>query len=452
MKIPSLLLYIILISCVSVSALDKGFKGDWNGQLKIGISQLRLAFHLTPTGGTMDSPDQQAYGITIDSAIIKGNEVTLTMVKLGVQYRGVIEGDTIIRGNFTQRGVSFPLSLKRGVFIRNRPQTPQSPFDYHVENVEFTGGDAAVKLAGTLTIPNDVKNPKCVILLSGSGAQDRDETIMEHKPFLVLADYLTRGGVAVLRFDDRGVGGSTGDFTKATIDDFKRDALAALNYVSARKDIGNKVGFVGHSEGGLVATLAAADEPKNVSFIVSMAGVMVRMDSILIKQNYAIMKASGGVLALSAASYADALKTVYALRERHTIEFINENLDSLRTNILEPKLAKLIDPLKKNVIAVFTMSSVAFNAMIASDPTTALKSLRCEILALNGDKDIQVDADMNLGAVKTLQPNATIKKYEGLNHLFQNCDTGEIHEYSKIEETIAPIVLEDILQWIIKVK
>ena len=277
-------------------------EGVWEGPLKVGPVELLLAFHLSSDKdgawkASMDSIDQGAIGIPCDSVKVDGKKVTIELGKLKAQFEGTSStSNTVLKGTFTQRGMKFPLSLNRveKASTRKRPQTPKKPYPYGAEEVVFENPKAGIKLAGTLTMPKEGGPFPAVVLVTGSGPQDRDETLLGHKPFLVLADHLTRKGIAVLRFDDRGVGKSKGDFNKATSADFATDAFAAMEYLANRKEIDSKrIGLAGHSEGGLIAPMVAAEHPDKTAFIVMLAGTGAKGDAIIERQTQEIGKASG---------------------------------------------------------------------------------------------------------------------------------------------------------------
>jgi pimeloyl-ACP methyl ester carboxylesterase len=282
-------------------AAQDGWADDWSGTLAAGGAQLRLVLHLAPGGtgasglaATLDSPDQGAFGIPATDVATAGDSLTVTFANIGGGYVGArnAAGDTL-SGTWSQGGQAFPLVLTRGPGEQvNRPQEPEPPFPYVSEDVTFASSDGRVVLAGTLTLPDGAGPHPAAVLVSGSGPQNRDEEVFGHRPFLVLADYLARRGVAVLRYDDRGFGESTGDFTTATSENFARDAEAGLRYLLTRNEINPAaLGIIGHSEGGLVAQVVAS-RSSNVAWIVMLAGPGVRGDSLLVMQADAINRAA----------------------------------------------------------------------------------------------------------------------------------------------------------------
>lgn len=338
----------------------------------------------------------------------------------------------------------------------NRPQTPEPPFQYIVEEVSFLNVSDSVKLAGTLTYPKAGTDFPAVILITGSGPQDRNEEIFGHKPFWVLADYLTNQGIAVLRYDDRGVGESTGDFSNATTVDFAKDVVAAVNFLKTRKEINTKkIGLIGHSEGGVIGPMVAS-ENKDVAFVVAMAGVMIPGSELMIRQKEMQLRAMGssevyiskelefdtGLLSIITKSATDSLKNNLG---KYTNDYFKKN----------PKFASehgMTEEYYKTII-VSTYSSPWLSNFIKYDPKNSLENLDCPLFAINGEKDLQVPAPENLGALQNIldkdsSKQFTLKSYPNLNHLFQECKTGMVQEYGQIEQTISPQVLEDISGWI----
>lgn len=339
----------------------------------------------------------------------------------------------------------------------NRPQTPEAPFEYTIEEVTFTNVQDSVTLEGTLTFPKTGSDFTSVILITGSGPQDRNEEIFEHKPFWVLADYLTNHGIAVLRYDDRGFGESTGDFSKATSVDFAKDVTAAIEFLKTRKEINTKkIGLIGHSEGGVIGPLVAS-ENNDVAFVVAMAGVMIPGSELMLRQKEKQLQAMGsseefisnelafdaGIMKIITTSEADSLKHNL---EKYTSDYFVKN----------PKFASehgMTEAYYKKII-VDSYSSPWISTFIKYDPKNSLENLDCPLFALNGENDLQVPATENLSALQSIMnsdtsKNFTLKAYPQLNHLFQECKTGTLQEYARIEQTISPEVLKDIADWII---
>ncbi|MFD1615374.1 alpha/beta hydrolase family protein [Gelatiniphilus marinus] len=341
----------------------------------------------------------------------------------------------------------------------NRPQTPKTPFNYTSEELFFINHNAdSIKLAGTITLPKDIKNPPVVILISGSGPQNRNEEIMGHKPFLVLSDYLSNNGIAVLRYDDRGIGKSEGDFNSATTFDFATDVDAAIEYLKTRKDIDDaKIGLIGHSEGGLIAPIVASQN-KDVAFIVSLAGTGIVGSEVILTQSWEIAKQMGAPEATL--KFNDTIsKMAYNVIETETDSTqiklkIKSKLNAYKEdNASSPYAFYINDQLidKFNSLA----SNKWLTTFIKTNPQDYYAKTNCPVLALNGSKDLQVLPKLNLNGIeqalkKANNKDVTIKELEGLNHLFQTSETGNPSEYIKIEETFSPIALEIIKDWILK--
>ena len=438
--------------------------GQWKGVLSIQGTNLRIVFHIQKTENgyksTMDSPDQGATGLPVTTTEFDGSKVSLAASNLGLLYEGEFKTDSIV-GVLKQSGMSFPMTLKKTseeIKPLNRPQEPKPPFPYRSEDLTFENKAAGVTLSGTLTMPATGNNFTAVILITGSGAQDRNEEIMGHKPFLVIADYLTRRGIAVLRYDDRGFAQSTGNFATATSADFAADAESAIAYLKTRKEINpNKIGLMGHSEGGMIAPMIAA-RSNDVGFIVMLAGPGLRGDVLLLLQEEAAYKLSG----LSEEKVSELLKINAKIFDRivSTNEFvlpqeISDFMKTLKDDIEDVKIEGMT---ADQYIQQFSVS-IAYPWMqyfLRYDPAPALERVKCPVLAVIGSKDFQVPAKENLDAISAAlkkggNQKATVKEYPGLNHLFQECTTGSLAEYASIEQTFSPEVLKDLGDWILKI-
>lgn len=369
------------------------------------------------------------------------------------------------QGELNQNGQSFPLKLRRlapGEAPEagpKRPQEPKPPFPYAVREASFTSPVDGVALAGTLTAPADGGRHPAVVLLTGSGAQDRDESIMGHKPFLVLADHLTRNGVVVLRYDDRGVGGSGGRLDTTSHTTQQRDASAALTWLQGQPEVDPaRVGLIGHSEGANMAILTAAAD-KRVAFIVLLAGMGVSGKEILPMQMAALLRAAGaaedalpGLVALEHKLIAAVMKKApRAEQEALARELTRRQLEQSKPPT--PITPEQLETLVKTSLAA--LETEAFASLLRHDPRPILRKLRKPpVLALNGSLDLQVPAAENLGEIeKALRaaknPDVTVQQLPGLNHLFQRAQTGQVEEYSKIEETLAPVLLQTVTDWIL---
>ena len=422
------------------------YVGSWVGTLNMGM-ELRIVFNIEMNqgktltySGTMDSPDQGVNGIPCTTVEVKDSVLSID-ISGQIAYHGRYNEETgKIEGTFEQNGMSFPLELSKVKAEKagnNRPQTPQPPFPYDEEEVTFTHD--GVTLAGTFTKPAKGAKHPAVVLVTGSGPQDRNETIMEHKPFLLIADYLTRQGIAVLRYDDRGVGRSSIATGYETTIDLAQDAIAAVRYLRSRDDINaSKVGIIGHSEGGLIAMINAAEYPKEVSFIVSLAGPALKGKDLMIAQNLMIVESQG-------------IEPTAQLKEEITSIFtaIDESKDLAS---LRAELQAMLGSNPQYSRQIPTLTSPAYVAMIKMDPTPYLKKIKCPMLALNGDWDSQVAATENLAIIKQHVKRAEVKRYERLNHLFQTCENRtQSMAFGQITETMAPQVLADLAAWLLRV-
>ncbi|HLP05917.1 MAG TPA: alpha/beta fold hydrolase [Paludibacter sp.] len=438
--------------------------GDWNGALQVQKMQIRIIFHISKTetgyAGTMDSPDQGAKGIALSNVTFSGKQLTLQLLPLKIEYTGTMDSLGNINGNFAQGGQSLPLVLSRATVekvVMKRPQEPVKPYPYISEEVVFENPKANITLAGTLTLPSAKGKFPTVVLVSGSGPQNRDEELMGHKPFLVLADYLTRNGIAVLRYDDRGTFASKGDFSKATSFDFATDAQAAVNFLKTHKNIDpGKIGIIGHSEGGLIAPLVA-DSDKNVSFIVLLAGPGLQGSEILMLQQQLIGRASG-MEEKKIQQTAKINKAIFDLINRSDANAALENdLKNLLMKTMEdnPEMEipkgmtanQLVEQQLTQINTPWVLNFIRYN------PAPALQKVKCPVLALIGEKDLQVPAKENLPVIEAAlkkggNKNFMVKELPGLNHLFQECKTGAPAEYIDIEQTISPVALETMANWI----
>jgi pimeloyl-ACP methyl ester carboxylesterase len=435
--------------------------GAWLGPLKVGPIELRLVLKISvddagKMSAKLDSIDQGAKDIPVDAITLVDGTLTAESKLIKGKFVAKIDAEKqALVGTWTQGPVSLPLTLKKteGDFQLKRPQEPKPPFPYRTIEVQFDNSTDLVKLAGSLTVPEGAGPFPAVVLITGSGPQDRDEFLLGHRPFLVLADHLTRRGIAVLRYDDRGVGKSTGNFATSTTHEFKRDAAAALAYLRTRAEIDpRRIGLCGHSEGGLIAPMVASETP-DVAFIVLMAGSGVTGEEILYRQG-ALVAGSMGADEAALARILEGQKKLFAEMKQdpqgtHLAETLKELVDGIESE-QERKVAE--QTLKGQTEAI---NSPWFRTFLVLDPRIALKQVACPILAINGEKDVQVDPAQNLPEIAAaLQAggnrDVTIRELPGLNHLFQTCQTGAVSEYGQIEETIAPAALDAISDWIVE--
>jgi len=445
-------------------AFGQDITGQWNGILKVQGMQLRIVFNITKTENgftsTMDSPDQNAKGIPVTSASFENQTLKLVVSNIGVEYEGILGKDNIVTGNFRQSGMTIPLNLSKEIAEKGklvRPQDPVKPYPYYEEEITFRNAKADVTLAGTLTLPKKDSVFPVVILISGSGPQNRNEELLGHKPFLILSDYLTRNGIAVLRYDDRGTSASTGDFKTATSVDFASDVEAGIAYLKTRKEINQKkIGLMGHSEGGIIAPMVASHS-KDISFIVLLAGTGIPGDQLLLLQQELIGKATG----LGEADLKKAKNINLGAYDLVVKSKSNDQLKIDLTNYIKKSLAENGNAFKPEDMSeddfvklqVNQMASPWMQFFIQYDPAIALNKVKCPVLAINGEKDLQVPPKENLEAIKKALTKGGNKKVTtielpNLNHLFQECKTGSPSEYATIEQTFSPVALAEILKWI----
>lgn len=431
----------------SSTSVAHAIDGVWTGDLKTGMTKLPLVFNFSESADgkttcTLDSPAQGATGIPTDVILCTPDSISLKCSIIGAEYRGRISAGEI-NGILTQRGYRFPLRLTQEDQETLRPQTPRPPYPYTVSDTTFTAPDGAI-LSATLTIPEtkaDSRTP-AIVMVSGSGPQNRDEELFGHKPFAVIADYLARHGIASLRYDDRGTGKSTGDFTRATTYTFIDDARSGIEFLRTIPGIG-KAGILGHSEGGTIAFLLAAQGVPD--FIISLAGMTVSGKETLLWQNSLGLDKSG----INGKDKENSLLLIGRMfdimhdqRLSGTISPID--IDSLQTElgITVPEfLAATLKTSQKN-------RSIWLDTFIGLNPGDTIADIRCPVIAFNGDKDTQVDADSNLSVIERHLPTARIHRMPSLNHLLQHAQTGEPSEYAQIRETISQEVLDAIVSFI----
>lgn len=412
---------------------DRLPEGTWSGELEVRGVKLPLVFHFTPEGCTMDSPMQGAKGIKAEISQGEDGSITINVPSIGAKFEGIMVLK-MLTGRFYQGGMGLPLTLKPGDFAPKRPQTPTPPYPYDTEEVSILCPDG-YKLHGTLTRPKDCsRKTTAVVLITGSGIQDRDETLFEHKPFAVIADALTRAGIATLRCDDRGFDDKQPRDPGLTTEHFRKDAETQLDFMRQCFD---HVGILGHSEGGTIGLMLAAEA--KTDFVVSMAGMAVSGKETLIAQNQKWL-ADAGMPEGTKAQYLEALNNIFdQIADGKTAEQIN--LDGVSPEI-RTEIAQALPQL----------ASPYFRHFITLDPRQHLESVTCPVLALGGKRDIQVNWQTNLSALEEGLANSRhdIVSFEGLNHLFQHCTTGAVAEYGEIEETISDEVLRKIVDWIIQ--
>lgn len=462
-------LSIVLSLCMAFAILPQNNfdpVGIWQGKININPAmQLSIVLHVDKSSdGTysakMDSPDQSAYGIKVDKINTTQDSLHFTVLAIGGNYHAGYNKDSLrLIGKWSQGVYSFPLNLKKTEKVEEvkRPQLPVKPYPYNDEEVIFENKIDSIKLGGSFTFPKEGKNFPAVVLITGSGWEDRDETIFNHKPFLVIADYLTREGFAVLRFDDRGGGTSTGNVKDATTLDFVKDVSAAVAYLKSRKEVDqNKIGLIGHSEGGMIAPIVAT-ERKDIAFIILLAGPGLTGEEILIRQTELISKAEG-IPDQEIEKNMKLSKSVYTeIRNSKNSDEANERVTKLLQKYVETlsesEKTELGDTKAFIERQTKTVASPWFTYFLKYDPVPTLEKVTCPVLALNGEKDLQVPAKEDLAAIEKALKKGKNKNYKtallpGLNHLFQTAKTGSPNEYGKIEETFSPIVLKAMSDWL----
>ena len=454
---------LLLFIFMPFSLLAQDITGQWHGVLNVPGVKLRVVFNIMKTdngyNSTMDSPDQGVQGIPVTTTSFENSKLSLQIPGAGIEYTGEFK-DSIIIGIFKQRGQSFPMNFSREEVKKVsiiKEQEPVKPLPYISEDIHFVNTKANIALAGTFTFPKNGTKFPAVILISGSGPQNRDEEILGHKPFLVLSDHLTRNGIAVLRYDDRGTSESKGDFKSSTTIDFASDVESAIEYLKSRQEIDwQKIGLIGHSEGGMIAPIVAG-KSRDIKFIVLLAAPGIPGDQLLLLQQQLIGKASG-------ASEEQLKKTISVnkpafdiVKKATNTEILKSDLrtymhQTLKDNRIPNKSSDLKEENFIN-LQVEQLSSPWMQYFIKYDPAKYLEKVRCPVLAINGSKDLQVPSKINLQAIKEAlktggNDKVSIVELENLNHLFQESITGLPDEYSKLEQTFSPIALREILNWI----
>ena len=455
---------ILLIILAITSALSQDISGDWSGETKRGDKLITFVFKITQENSkysaTMNVPTFRISGIKPSATTFTKGQLIIDGSNVGMSYVGVYNNEAQqFEGSYKEGGVELVLNLKKGavkIVDSRRPQEPVKPYPYYEEEVVFKNTEANISLAGTLTLPNKNGIFPVVILISGSGPQDRDESFMGHKPFLVLADDLTKEGIGVLRFDDRGHGESTGDFGNATTEDFSKDVLSAIAYLKTRNDVDlKKIGLIGHSEGGIIAPLAA-NKSKDVAFMVLLAstGISGTELSVMqsktlrqfpVKDEVAYEKNTRKAIAIVTSNKSDT--EIKKELSAHYNDFLRPILTSL--NVPDEKINLFIDSQLKTSLKPWSRYFLQYN------PADEIEKLQIPVLSLNGSKDTQVNAKINQEGIRNALIKGGNKDYkiielENLNHFFQECETGTMDEYRKIEQTFSPTALKEISNWILK--
>lgn len=464
-----LLAKVLIIISTYCFAQSKNATGIWFGTLNVGV-KLRLVFQIKneTSGGysaTMESPDQGAKGIPVSSVTTTDDSLHVEVNIIKGRFDGKFANDTTVIGSWSQGAVKAPLTIVKTYQIAalNRPQTPKPPFSYSSDDVEYSNADKSVHFAGTFTYPSSGGPFPTAILISGSGQQDRDETLFEHKPFAVIADYLTKKGFAILRVDDRGTGKTTGEVMNATSADFAKDVEAGLTFLQSRPQTDPKrIGLIGHSEGGLIAALVASKR-KDIDFMVLLAGPGIKGAELLAGQAEAIYK-SVGVSPATVGLYIPLYKSLLSIAaaEPDTATAFKKSwlaFENWKRNVAEAQRSELgfandsISAIQvRSVIKAVSMPWTKY--FLNSDPARLLEMTNAKVLALNGEKDLQVIAEPNLkGIIVALQKSKSVhdvKTLAGLNHLFQKCVRCTVDEYGELEQTISPDALDAMGEWLEK--
>lgn len=439
-----------IVMLLTITAHSQDFTGLWYAQPNVKTARLRLALDIEPSDSEgkydikLQSTDQSKEWFSVDSYQLDNNQLSFSVSRLSLSAQCTFQSDTLLKGTLRQHGGSFPLTFTRTPIILNRPQTPKAPFPYISKDVTFRNNEDQITLAGTLTLPDSKEPSKAVILLSGSGPQSRDSEIFEHKTFAIIADYLARQGIATLRFDERGVGESEGDFSTASIPEFASDAEAAIEYLKGRPEIiSNQIGVIGHSEGAAVAfTIAAQDM---VNFVITLAGGGINGEELLLMQRAALLKASGADSAFIQ-NYNKYMRAAQQI--------------ALQTANKETCQAQLADLFRGSELAgseqaiANQLHTTTMLGMLRYDPAWDYPDITVPVLALNGDKDRQVPVEnlkyIEQGLLENGNDRVMIKVFPGLNHMFQTATTGLPDEYAIIEESFNEEVLKMIASWIEK--
>ena len=475
MHVIRLFLFTLLAGLMVVSTkpsfaqdMDVPVAGTWEGPLKAPNGSFRVVFHIDANeagalSATLDSPDQGATGIPVTKTTFSENTLEMEVAAIAGGFTGELSADgQTLTGNWRQGGMALPLTLTRTdtPTTPNRPQEPQQPYPYDEEEVFFENKADSVKLAGTLTLPRLPGPHPAVVLVSGSGPQDRNESLMGHKPFLVLADHLTRKGIAVLRYDDRGTAASTGNFATATTPDLARDAQAAVDFLKSHSDIdATRIGVAGHSEGGLIAPMLGARQ-NNVAFVVLLAGPGLPGNEILKLQGKLIARANGipeSLIEEITRVNGQLYDTVIAASDASAEELeqqLKATIESIKADLPAEKATSLGLSEEREPQMISQLTSPWLRYFITYDPAPVLEKVNAPVLSIIGSKDLQVPAEANTESIRQALSKAgqpfEAQILENLNHLFQTAETGSVTEYGQIEETFSPDALNLVSNWILE--
>ena len=434
--------------------------GYWSGKIKVGSMSFTFSFHFWIDNGSLkgslDSPEQDLKDIPVNEIIINKDSIKLDIKAIQRKYHAVIDRkNDMMNGFYIREGqINLPLVLEKSesAAVLKRPQMPVKPYPYKEEEIVFTNENDGIEISGTLTIPNGDEVLPAVILISGSGAQDRDESAFGHKPFLVIADYLTRNGISVLRYDDRGAGKSMGDHLQATTEINSEDVVSAVRYLQSRKELdGTRIGLIGHSEGSIIASIAADKNP-DIEYIVLLGAPGLGIEENLYLQNTLIRSKEGmseGVIE----QYNKIQRDIFSILKEEpddsvAFEKLRVAYTLNRYQLLSAEQKRSVDETIKSRLTPY------FRDIIKCKPAEILKKVQCPVLAISGEYDLQAPAEKNLPEIERAlkagnNNNYKIIELPGINHMMQTCHKGTISEYSEIEETISPEVLNCISEWIL---
>lgn len=446
----------LILFFTSTFAFAQEISGNWIGEIDINGNKLGFGFEIIKSQNQyesrLDIPKQGIKGFKATTTTFKDKQLSISFPEFQMNYEGILDEQGVIKGKMLQAGQGMPLELKKGTFTVSRPQAPKAPFNYQSETISFNTADG-VSMAGTLTLPQQNEKYPLVILVSGSGPQDRDGAMFGHQFYYVLADHLSRNGIGVLRFDERGTGASEGDFHKATIESQAADIAVAVKYLKARKDIdASRLGLIGHSIGGIVAP-EVATENKDIKFVVLMAAPGLNGDQLMLAQKAAFERTLG-LSEMQILQGQGLVKHAYDIMVNTTLK--QEQLQDSIAAFYVQKYGNLI-PEDQRADLVTQLTGSEMISLIRSQPSVFLAKVKCPVLAINGSKDLQVLPKENLAAIeKALLKNGNkqvkIAELEALNHLFQECTTGLTDEYAEIEQTMSPQALNLISSWINELK
>jgi alpha/beta superfamily hydrolase len=443
---------LFLMTTFSLSLFAQDITGNWTGMITGPKGSIEINFSISKKQNTLESsidvPFNGIFEFKAEQTTFKDSILIMTFPKLNLVYEGKFKNPSKITGDLSRGGNPITLNLKPVKTNIKRPQEPKPPFDYYTENVAFKNSEG-IPIKGTLSLPKKNGKFPVVIIISGSGPHDRVGEMYRHKPYLVIADHLTKNGIGVLRYDERGIGESGGDFKTATISEFSDDVSSAVTYLKTRKDIDKKkIGLVGHSLGGIIGPKVAS-ERNDVSFLVLMAAPGLNGDELMLMQKAAFEKEMG--LNDEQVEFGQKMmKNTFAIITETNLD--NKTLkDSLHSFYI--KNYGLMIPENQREAMVNQIGSSEVVSLIRSQPSEFLEKVNCPVLAINGSKDLQVTPKKNLEAIKTsLEKNGNsdfkILEFENLNHLFQESETGSLTEYAQIEQSISPDVLKKITSWI----